>query len=306
ETGSASGGSAFISGFKDVASGLHDFVLVGGVEKMSEVVSTEAQAILSQSIFQDYETIHGLSIEGAAAMIMRYYMHKFKITHEDIAYLAMQDHQNAVTNPYAQLPFEVTIDKIVNSRPIAEPITLMDCAPIGDGAVAVVLCPLEKAKKFTKNEPIIIAGVGESTEPLPLNQREDLLSFKSKIHASQKAYKMAKITPKEIQIAEIFDPYTITGIIALEDLGFAKKGKATELLKEGFFSKNGEKPINISGGLKARGHPIGATGVYQIAEIAMALRGEEPLKLEKQPEIGLTQATSGLGALTTISILKRS
>jgi acetyl-CoA C-acetyltransferase len=304
ETGAASGGSAVIAGFNDVASGLHDIVLVGGVEKMSETISSETEAILSLSMFQEYETMHGLSLPGAAAMIMRLYMHKYKVKHEDIAYLAVQDHKNAVKNPYAQLPFEISVDKVIKSRPIADPITMLDCAPVGDGAAAVILCSLDKARKYT-DQPILIKGVGQASDTLGLGQRKNLLSLDSVKRASEQAYKMAKIKSEDIQLAEIFDPYTIMGILALEDLGFSERGKTAELLTQNYFSREGLKPINISGGLKARGHPVGATGVYQVAEVAMVLRGESQLKLDKDVKTGLAQSTSGTGSLSTVEILEK-
>ncbi len=304
ETGESSGGSALIAGFNDVASGLHDFVLVGGVEKMSEVVSTEAESIISLGMFHEYETIQGLSPEGAAALIMRLYMHKYNVKDEDIALLAQQDHKNAVSNPYAQLRFEVTLESILKARSIADPITLMHCAPIGDGAAALILCPMEEAKKIT-DTPIQIAGIGQASDALGLTQRDDLLDFKSIRLAAEKAYKMAKIKPEDVQVAEIFDSYTIYGLLALEELGFAQRGEAAAMLKNGFFSKNGVKPVNISGGLKARGHPIGATGVYQTAEIALTLRGDAQLKIDSTPEVGLAQTLSGAGVNSTVQILRR-
>lgn len=304
ETGESSGGSAVISGFMDVASGLHDFVLVGGVEKMSEVVSAEAGAIMSLGMFQEYETVQGLSPDGAAALVMRKYMHKYDLTHEDIATLAELDHKNAVSNPYAQLPFEVTIENIVSSRPVADPITLMDCAPLGDGAAAIVLCPLEKARKIIES-PVQIAGVGQASDSVALAQKEDILSFKSIKLAAERAYKMAKVGPGDIQVAEVFDSYSIYGLIALEELGLSGRGESAKLLKDGYFSKQGSKPINLSGGLKARGHPIGATGVYQTAEIDLILRGNTQLKLDTNPRIGLSQTTSGAGANSTVQILRR-
>ncbi|MHA1409625.1 MAG: thiolase C-terminal domain-containing protein, partial [Candidatus Odinarchaeia archaeon] len=251
ETGPASGGSALIAGFNDVSSGLHDCVLVGGVEKMSETISSESEAVLSLSMFQEYETIHGLSLVGAAAMIMRLYMHKFNVSHEDIAYLAYLDHKNAVNNPYAQLPFEITVEKVLKSRPVADPLTLLDCAPIGDGAAAVIICSLDLAKKIT-DTPIVISGVGQANDTIAISQREDLLALNSIKKAAEQAYSMAKIKPEDVDVAEIFDPYTIMGVLSLEDLGFAKKGEATKLLLQDYFSVNGEKPINLSGGLKAR------------------------------------------------------
>ncbi|MFX0068642.1 MAG: thiolase domain-containing protein [Promethearchaeota archaeon] len=304
EAADASGGSALMEGFGAVASGMYDTVLVGGVEKMSEAISSETTEILSMAADQEYETFHGLPLVGAAAMLMRLYMDRFKATREQFAAFTVQMHENASSNPYAQLQFKTTVEKALDARMIADPITLMDCAPAGDGAAALILCPLEKAKKMT-DTPVQIIGAGQATDTLALHDREDLLTFKAVSIAAEKAYKMAKITPKDVDVLEIHDSYTITGLISLEDLGFSEKGGAGLLVEEGGITKDSQVPVSPSGGLKARGHPVGATGVYQATEITLQLRGEADGMQVKDAEIGLTESISGIASLANIHIMKR-
>lgn len=304
EAADASGGSAILEGFTAVASGLYDTVLVGGVEKMSEAISSETTQILSMAADQEYETFHGLPLVGAAAMLMRLYMHEFKATREQFAAFTVQMHENASSNPYAQLRFKTTLENALGARPIADPITLMDCAPAGDGAAALILCSLEKAKKIT-DTPVQIIGVGQATDTLALHDREDLLTFGAVSKATQKAHKMAKTTLEDIDVFEIHDSYTITGLLSIEGLGLSERGGAGMLVEDGGIAKDSQIPVNPSGGLKARGHPVGATGVYQAAEIALQLRGEADGMQVKDAEIGLTENISGMASLANIHILKR-
>lgn len=253
---------------------------------------------------QEYETFHGLPLVGAAAMLMRLYMDKFKATREQFAAFAVQMHENASSNPYAQLRFKTTLEKALGARPIADPVTLMDCAPAGDGAAGVILCPLEKAKKIT-DTPVQIIGVGQATDTLALHDREDLLTFEAVSKAAQKAHKMAKTTLEDVDVFEIHDSYTITALLSIEDLGLSEKGTAGILVEDGGIAKDSQTPVNPSGGLKARGHPLGATGVYQAAEITLQLRGEANGMQVKDAEIGLAENISGMASLANIHILKR-
>lgn len=304
EAADASGGSALLEGFNAVASGIYDTVLVGGVEKMSEAISSETAEILSMAADQEYETFHGLPLVGAAAMLMRLYMDKFKATREQFAAFAVQMHENASSNPYAQLRFKTTLEKALGARPIADPLTLMDCAPAGDGAAALILCPLEKAKKIT-DTPVQIIGVGQATDTLALHDREDLLTFEAVSIAAQRAQEMAKTTLEDVDVFEIHDSYTITALLSIEDLGLSEKGTAGILVEDGGIAKDSQTPVNPSGGLKARGHPVGATGVYQAAEITLQLRGEANGMQVKDAEIGLAENISGMASLANIHILKR-
>jgi len=298
ENGGASGGSALIEGYNAVASGVYDAVIVSGVEKMSETVSSVTEGILSMVTDSEYEAFHGLSLAGAAAMIMRLYMNKFNVNREDLSQIIVKMHENAALNPYAQLPFKVSIDTILNARVIADPITLMDCSPISDGAAAVVLCAADKAKKLT-DTLIEIAGIAQATDTPRLHERDDLLTLNAVKRAAEKAYNMAKIRPKDLDVTEIADSYSILGILSIEDLKLAEKGKGYQIFEANNIA------INPSGGLKARGNPIGATGVYQAAEVVLQLRGEAGKMQVENAEIGLTQDLSGMGTASTVTVFRR-
>ncbi|RLG85238.1 MAG: acetyl-CoA acetyltransferase, partial [Thermoprotei archaeon] len=236
--------------------------------------------------------------------LMRLYMERYGATREDMALWPVMMHDNSYHNPYAQLRFKTTIQHVISSPIIADPIRLLDSSPIGDGAAVVILASEEIAKKIT-DTPIEIAGVGLSTDSVDLATREDLLTARSIRLAAHKAYKMANVEPKYIDVAEVHDAFSINAMLVLEELGFAERGKAWKMLKEGRF-RPGDKPtVNPSGGLKARGHPVGATGVYQVAEVAMQLRGDFPGVRVDKAEIGLAQNMGGVAVSTSVIILKR-
>lgn len=304
EEGCASGAAAIYNGYKDVASGAHDFVLVGGVEKMMDTSTCDATSIVSTVTDQEYEAFLGLSLVGINAMVMRLYMDTFDVGREPFAKFSVQMHDNAAKNPYAQFPFKTSMDKAMNSNPVAEPIHLMDCAPLGDGAAALVLCPEEYAKKFTST-PVEIIGAGHGMDSFIFHTREDFLSLKATREAAREAYKMAGITPGKVDLMEIHDSFSITAFLTIEDLGFVEKGAAGQAIEEGLTSLNGPLPVNPSGGLKARGHPIGATGIYQMAEIVLQLRGQAGARQVPDAEIGLTNNISGFGASSYVHILRR-
>jgi acetyl-CoA C-acetyltransferase len=303
EEGCGSGAAAIYTGYKAVASGVHDFVVVGGVEKMMDTATNDATSIISTVTDQEYEAFLGLSLVGINAMVMRLYMNTFGVERESFAKFSVQMHDNASKNPYAQFPFKISMDKAMNSDPVAEPIHLMDCAPLGDGAAALVLCPKEYAKKFTSS-PIEIIGAGHGTDNFIFHTRNDFLSLKATRDAARDAYKMAGITPGELDLMEIHDAFSITAFLTMEDLGLVEKGAVAQAIDEGLISLDGPIPVNPSGGLKARGHPIGATGVYQMAEVALQLRGEAGARQVQGAEAGLTNNISGFGASSFVHILR--
>lgn len=303
EEGCSSGAAALYMALKDVASGMHDFVLVGGVEKMMDMTTSDATFIISTVTDQEYEAFTGLSLAGINAMVMRLYMKKFGVKRESFAKFVVQMHENASKNPYAQFPFKISLDKALNSAPVAEPIHLMDCAPIGDGAAALIICPAEKAKEFTSDQVDII-GAWKANDTFLFHMRKDFLSLNATIEASMNAYEMAKITPEDVDVAEVHDSFSIAGILAIEDLGFVRKGEGWMAVEEGLISPDGEIPINPSGGLKARGHPIGATGIYQAAEIVLQLRGDAGKRQVPNARIGLSHNTSGFGTSAIIHVFK--
>ncbi|MBS7267569.1 MAG: thiolase domain-containing protein [Candidatus Freyarchaeota archaeon] len=303
EEGCGSGAAAIYNGYKAVASGVHDFVIVGGVEKMMDTTANDATSIISTVTDQEYEAFLGLSLVGINAMVMRLYMNTFNVDREPFAKFSVQMHDNASKNPYAQFPFKTSLDKAMNSNPVADPIHLMDCAPLGDGAAALVLCPKEYAKDFT-SKPVEIIGAGHGMDNFIFHTREDFLSLKATRDAAREAYRMAGITPDEVDVVELHDAFSITAFLSIEDLGFVEKGAAGQLVDEGLIALDGTLPVNPSGGLKARGHPIGATGVYQMAEIVLQLRGEAGARQVPGAEIGLTNNISGFGASSYVHILR--
>ncbi|MGQ4834069.1 MAG: thiolase domain-containing protein [Candidatus Asgardarchaeia archaeon] len=304
ENACSSGGATFINGVLAVASGYFDTVLVGGVEKLTEHPSAVTTQHLAEAADQEYEVYFGASFTSLNAMIMRYYMHKYNVPREYFAEWPVMMHEHATHNPYAQFRFKTTIEKVLASPIIADPLTLFDCSPTGDGAAAVIITTLENARKL-QDTIIKVAGLGIATDSISIALREDLATLKATVESAKKAYAMAKIQPTDIDVAEIHDAFSIMAILALEDLGFSEKGRGAFDLHEGKFSKDGRIAINPSGGLKARGHPVGATGVYQIAEIALQLKGEAEGIQVADPQIGLAQNIGGSGSSVTTVILKR-
>ncbi|MEX2702565.1 MAG: thiolase domain-containing protein [Candidatus Baldrarchaeota archaeon] len=304
EAAGASGGMALREGIQAVASGLHDFVVVGGVEKMSDVLTPDITYAMAMAADQEYEAFIGVTFTALNAMIKRAYQHKFGVSDELIATLPVHCHDMASKNPYAQYPFKITIEQVLSSPFVAEPLRLLECSSPADGAAILILCPLEKAKKFT-DTPIEIAGIGAATDTIALYQRDDFTTFKATIEAANMAYKMAHIKPEEVDVAEIHDSFSITGVISLEDLGFFKKGTAAKAISEGEIAPGGKIAVNTFGGLKARGHPVGATGVYQVVEVVKQLRGEAGKNQVDDAETGLTQNIGGVGGTVTVYIFRR-
>ncbi|MEM3364911.1 MAG: thiolase domain-containing protein [Candidatus Methanomethyliaceae archaeon] len=304
EAACGSGGAALLSGFTAVASGIFDIVMVGGVEKLTDGVGKETTYSLGKAADAEYELFYGSSFVSLNALMMNRYMYVYKTPREAFADFAVFMHKNGTRNPYAQLPFEISKDTVLNSETIADPIKLYDCAPIGDGAAVVILCPLEDAQKYSDTF-VEICGISGATDTINVSSREDLLSLKSTMVAGMKAYKMAKMSPADVDVAEIHDTFTITGVLSLEDLGFAEKGKFDKMLKEGAFEPGGVVSINPSGGLKSRGHPVGATGVYQAAEISMQLTDRAGKMQVPNAEVGLTQNIGGSGSNTYVAIMRR-
>jgi acetyl-CoA C-acetyltransferase/acetyl-CoA acyltransferase len=304
EAACGSGGHAFVAGYSLVASGLYDVIAVVGVEKMSDYPTARVTLALAQAADAEHEVIYGASFPGLNALAMRLYMKIYRASREDLALWPVRMHEYAYYNPYAQLRNRITVEDVLKSTTIADPIKLMDSAPVGDGAAVVILASEDMAKKFN-DTPIQIAGVGLGSDALDLSSRDDLLKPLSIVKASEKAYRMAKVESKDIDVAEIHDAFTITALLCIEGLRFAEWGTSWKMIKEGRFTKDDKPALNLSGGLKARGHPVGATGVYQVAEIAMQLRGDFPGVKASSPSIGLALNTGGVATLTSVVILKR-
>jgi len=303
ESACASGGMALRHAYIAVAAGIHDIVIVGGVEKMTDVVGSEATNILAMAADQEWEAFFGVTFPALYAMIARRHMYEYGTTREQLAMVAVKNHENALLNPNAQFHRKITVEDVINSPPVATPLNLLDCSPISDGAAALVLCPLEKAKEYT-DKIVKIAGSGQATDSLALHGREDICTFMSTVKASREAYKQAGIQPKDVDVAEVHDCFTIAEILAIEDLGFVKKGEGGKAVEEGLTARDGEIPVNPSGGLKAKGHPVGATGVAQVAEIVLQLRGEAGKRQIPDARIGLAHNIGGSGASCTVHILE--
>ena len=303
EAACGSGGVAVYTGYFLVASGMFDVVMVGGVEKQTEYPTRIVSKALAQAADAEYELFHGISFTGLNALVMRMYMNEYNVSRDEMSIWPVLMHKNAVKNPYAQLRFEVTKEQVAKSMVVADPIRLLDSSPIGDGASALILASDRVAKKLT-DTPVEVAGLGMATDHIYVAYRENLLSFEATILAAKKAYGMARIEPKNVDVAEVHDAFTVLGFMNLEDLGFSERGKTPKLMNEGRFWPGDKPTINPSGGLKARGHPVGATGVYQVAEVVMQLRGDFP-GVNVGGDIGLAQSIGGLGTTVTVIILKR-
>jgi acetyl-CoA C-acetyltransferase len=304
ETACASGGLAMKLGFMEVASGMSDVVLVSGVEKMTDVGGNEATYALGTAADQEYEGYHGLTFPGLYALIATAHMEKYGTTREQLALVSVKNHKNGSKNPLAQYPFEVTVEQVLSSVMVADPLRILDCSPITDGAAAIILCPVEMARKMGK--PVIkITGVGHATDTIELSQRKDITWLESVYLAAQSAYKMADKKPEDIDITEVHDCFTIAEICVMEALGYVEKGKGGQAVEQGMSAIDGQFPINTSGGLKAKGHPVGASGIAQAYEIVKQLRGDCGERQCSDARVGLTQNMGGSGASCVVHIFER-
>jgi len=303
ESACASGALAFKQAFIDVASGYSDIVLAGGVEKMTDVDTGEATYGLAAAADREYEAFQGVTFPGLYALIARRHMYEYGTTREQLAKVAVKNHKNGARNPHAQFPFEVSLDQVLNSTLVADPLRLLDCSPISDGAASVIICPADRAKEFT-DKPVKIIGVGQATDTITLASRDDITTLKATVEAGKRAYEMAGIKPEDIDLAEVHDCFTIAEICAMEDLGFVKKGEGGKAVEEGLTEIDGKIPINPSGGLKSKGHPVGATGIAQVVEVVTQLRGEAGERQVKNAKIGLTHNLGGSGGSVVVHILE--
>jgi acetyl-CoA C-acetyltransferase len=304
ESACASGGTAFRLGFMEVASGMSDIVLVGGVEKMTDVDGGGATFALASAADQEYEVYNGVTFPGLYAMMARAHMHKYGTTRKQLAQVSVKNHENGSKNPNAQYRMKVTVEQVVNSVMIADPLTILDCSPITDGAAAVILCPVEMAKKISKKPIVRVAGSGQATDTIAVHQRKNIAYLGAAEAAAGQAYKMAGVKPADIDLAEVHDCFTIAEICAIEALGFVDKGKGGPATEAGDTAIGGRIPINTSGGLKSKGHPVGATGVAQICEVTEQLRGESGERQVKGAKRGLTQNMGGTCASSVVHILE--
>ena len=305
ESACASGGVALKTGFAEVAAGLADIVLVTGVEKMTDVSGDECTAALAAAADAELEVFYGATFPGLYAMMARAHMARWGTTREQLAMVAVKNHRHGALNPHAQYRQEITVKDVIQSAKVAEPLTILDCSPITDGAAALVLAELGVARTMAKGRPIArIAGVGQATDRIALQSRADLTTLPATTLAAQRAFKMAGKTPNDIHLAEVHDCFTIAEILVVEALGLCQPGQGGCQASSGRTALGGEVPVNPSGGLKAKGHPVGATGVAQAVEITTQLRGVAGKRQVAGARVGLTQNMGGTGASTVVHILE--
>lgn len=306
ENACASGGYALATATMDVLSGTHEVVLAGGVEKMTDMSGSKTRYWLGVSGDTEYERLAGTTFSGLYALLAQRHMHEFGTKREHLSMVAVKNHKNGAMNPKAQFQRETTLERAMAAPMVAAPLNLFDCCSTTDGASAVLVCDADVAKQFT-DTPVYVAGFGTSSDYLAIHDRLATVSLEGTRRASERAYKMAGVGPKEIDVAEVHDCFTIAELLAYEDLGFCEKGRAGPFLEEGHTQLSGDRPVNASGGLKAKGHPIGATGTGQIYELFHQLRGtvQKPGRQVKDPEIALAHNVGGSGGTVAVSILTR-
>jgi acetyl-CoA C-acetyltransferase len=299
ESACCSSGMALRLAFFEIASGNSDIVLAGGVEKMTD--GADVTYALATAADQEYEVYQGVTFPGLYAMIARAHMHRYGTTRKQLAHVAVKNHHNGTLNPHAQFQNEVTIEQVTQATMVADPLTILDSSPVSDGAACVILATHEIAKKI-KNPLIKIIGTGAATDTLALHQREDITTLNAVKISAEKAYKMAGIKPENINFAEVHDCFTIAEICITEELGFVEKGNGGAFVEKGETSLQGRIPINSSGGLKAKGHPVGATGIAQVVEVVEQLRSSAGKRQVKDAHIGLAQNMGGSGASSVVHI----
>lgn len=310
--GPASGSSAFKVGYMAIASGMADVVLVTAGEQMRRVTGWEATDFVATLSHPQVEYPYGLTLPAFGGIFLRAYMEKYGLTERQLSMIAVKDHENAAKNPFAHVRLPVTLEAIADTKDsqvinpyIAEPLRMYHMCPVSDGAASAVLCSLDGAKRF-KREPVPVVGIGSATDTHCLHNRKDPLDLKAVRISAERAYKMAGIGPKDISFAELHDAFVILELCLAEEVGFFKKGKAIQAVEKGETRVEGRLPINPSGGLKAKGHPVGASGMSQIHELVKQLRGEaEKGRQVKNPKYGMAVNFGGFGNNVVTTILAK-
>ncbi len=301
EAACASGGLAFRQAVIAVASGIEDIVVAGGVEKMTDVDTGVSVDALAGAADREWESFAGATFPGLYAMIATARLHDRSLTRGQLAQVAVKNHYNGARNPIAQFRQEISIETVLNSSLVADPLRLFDCSPITDGAAAVVVAPLERAREFT-DSPVRVLASTQASDTIALHDRRDICILDASVEAGRRAFAQARLEPKDIDLVEVHDCFTIAEICAIEDLGFCARGEAGRLTEDGATALGGDIPVNTSGGLKACGHPVGATGIKQICEVTAQLRGEAGGR-QVDAEIGMTHNVGGTGATVVVHIL---
>jgi acetyl-CoA C-acetyltransferase len=304
EAACGSGAAALRAGLMAVASGDMDSALVVGVEKMTDKAGHDVTAALATAADADYEVEQGVSFVGINALVMRRYMHEYGWKHSDFAPFSINAHANGIHNPFARLHQKIDVEQFEKSAMVATPINLLDASPIGDGAAAAVIVPAEKVASLNGKPRILIAGSGSSTDSIAVHSRKDPLFMAAAYQSAKRAYEMASVGPGDIDVFELHDAFSIMSALSLEACGFAERGQGVRLGLDNQIGPQGRVPICTRGGLKARGHPVGATGMYQVVEVAQQLRCEcGPTQVENA-RVGMAQNIGGSGATILTHILK--
>ena len=304
EAACASGGLALRSGIIAVASDYHDIVISAGIEKMTDIGAEKAMDALAAAADREWEAAVGATFPGLYAMMARAHMNEFGTTREQLAQVAVKNHYHGSMNPKAQFRNRITIDAVISSPLVADPLRLFDCSPITDGAAAVILVPAERAREFT-DTPIYVKAAAQASDTISLHDRRSLTSIDATRIAADRAFKTARLQRSNIDVAEVHDCFTIAEIMAIEDLAFFEKGRGGPATLAGETAIGSKIPINTSGGLKACGHPVGATGIKQAVEIVEQLRGDAGKRQVEGDEVGLTHNVGGTGGTVVVHILAR-
>ena len=303
EAAGASGGLAFRMGVQAIRSGAADIVVVGGLEKMTDVSDADQAAVTASGIDQEWEHFFGATDAALHALIAKRHMREHGTTREQLAAVAVKNHQHGARNPLAQFRRPVTLDTVLHAPPVADPLGVFDCAPTSDGAACVVLCSDDVVESY-RQKPVKVSASAQASDTLSLSDRRELTAWKATEHAARKAYQEAGVSVADIQLAEVHDAYTITELLAVEDLGFVKKGEGGPATLEGRTGYDGDVVVNPSGGLKARGHPVGATGIAQVCELTWHLRGQAGDRQVRDARIGVAHNTGGTGATAVVHVLE--
>jgi acetyl-CoA C-acetyltransferase len=302
EAACASSGSAFFHAWTEVAAGVYDMVMVVGVEKMTSQSTPRVSEILAEAGDCSGEMRAGNTFASLFAMIARRHMHDFGTTREHLAAVAVKNHRAGALNPDAHMRKVITLEQAMNGKPIADPLNIYDCSLISDGAAAIILAPLDRAREFT-SKPVRVLGIAQASDYVALDQKEDITTFPAVRRAGEKAFQMAGVAAGDIEFAELHDCFTIAEIIAMEDLGFVKRGEGGPYTAAGCTGLKGALPVNTSGGLKSKGHPVGATGVAQICDLVQQIRCEAGERQVARHSLGLAENLGGSGATCVVSIL---
>ncbi len=305
EAACASSGVGVRVGWSMIQAGLHDTVAVVGFQKMTELDAAEIQDVMSRSGDVMWESPFGPTMPAYYAMHARAHMKRYGTTEEQFALVSVKNHKYGATNPLAMFRKEITVEDVLKSRVVASPLKLLDCCANADGAACVIMAGEKFARKTTDN-PVWIAGLGLASSPMSLTSRSEFASFECSVHAVKQAYKMAKVTARDLDVAEVHDSFTSAEIINYEDLGFCRKGMGGKLIQDGQTSIGGRIPVNVDGGLLAKGHPVGATGASHIISIVKQLRNQAGPNQVPKASVGLAHNIGGIGMYAVCTVLRAS